>query len=656
MDTFFITGSTGFIGKELLKHLAIGQERLLLLVRNLEKTRDILKQSGLGQRQNIYLLQGDLGKPGLGLSDADYRLAQESDVIVHAGGTMDITLSGASATQTFLEGAGHVGKLAEDIHRSKGLRHMVHVVGYMSPFRDDNVDLQANVRQMETFMSKDGAYERMKFLADLYLRQQANQVGYPLSVVNPATVIGAFPAGVTEQLGGLGVLVHAVRRGLMPVIPGGPGYWVPFVANDILARVIVHLARSGQPASETYTLLGRKQQEPDMKELLTLIAATLGRRAPFFSAPLPLITRVLRAGIGKWAGIPAESLAFVTNRNFDHGSALELLHEMGTAAENPEASILGQPGLNAPDIVNPPIIAASSTRDLLPYAVADLDYRFTYRPSAEPAGWNRDRKGNLAVMIKEGTGNPWVLIHGWLSGADDLIPLAEQLHMMTGRPVWLPDLPGFGRSPMWKMDISYQEYVDEICRLLDDSPSAVHLAGHSFGSVVAAEAAKRMPHAVEKLTLLQPLLHRPHSGIFRRMTSRFPRLSRHLLSAMPAGWLSRTLLREGVFSSPQGIPDTYVTHLQTGMSSPRIAAANANMLRVLEHELPFIKPEDLSVAPVQILWGELDQVYSLPGTFSALDVHVLQSGHHFPLENPAECARLMNAARLLDAHAAENTA
>ncbi|SCW60522.1 hypothetical protein SAMN04487970_101973 [Paenibacillus tianmuensis] len=51
--------------------------------------------------------------------------------------------------------------------------------------------------------------------------------------------------------------------------------------------------------------------------------------------------------------------------------------------------------------------------ELLP---TDLDYRLTHPGTAEPEHWNRERKGDLAALVREGLGEPWIIVHGLLSG------------------------------------------------------------------------------------------------------------------------------------------------------------------------------------------------------------------------------------------------
>ncbi|WP_019423348.1 alpha/beta fold hydrolase [Paenibacillus sp. OSY-SE] len=615
MSVLFITGGTGFIGKEVVKQLAEGRERLLLLVRSTEKASAMLQRMGLGEDTRITLLQGDLSEPGLGLRSDDRELACMADVIIHAGGTMSITLDPAAAKQTFLEGARHVAELAADIQRTKGLRHFIHIVGYMSPFHDGNVDMETDVFQWDGFMKKEGPYERMKFLSDLYIRQQAKVHEYPLSVVNPCTLVGAKPAGTTEQTGGLGILVEALRRKMMPVIPGGTSHWLPIVANDDLARIIAYLARDAAPGGCTYNILGEKGREPRMRELLTLIARELRVPAPRLSVPVSLLRTAMKAGGSRLTGIPAESLSFITDRSFRTVETNELLERMGEAPLN--------------------------TSDILPMAIADLDYRLTYPNRKEPAGYVKERKGDLAVLVKEGSGIPWVLVHGMLSGADDLVPLAGQLHERTGNPVWIVDLPGFGRSPSLRQGDALQGNVEALCRAIVDHPGPIRLAGHSFGAVLAAKAAAALQDKVQQLYLLQPVLHSPRNRM-RRWHSTSIEWSRFLLQRLNTASLTRMLLREEGAMERSELPDGYVEAVIQGLSSPRIAAANAAMLHMVHHHLPALSPTALPNVPTTILWGAKDKVYKMTKLFRHDPrVNVIPYGHQFPVFQSQETAQLL---------------
>lgn len=185
----------------------------------------VFQESGHLDENRLQFVEGDLTKKGLGLRDEDKQQVITSNVMIHAGGPMDIRASEQEAASAFLNGAKHVSELAQSIHAAKGLEQFIHVVGYMSPFDDHNSSVDIDVfKDGHRHLKIKNPYERTKFLADLYIRQQAKKGGYPISVINPPTMVGSSQTGSTEQVAGLGLLVKSMRKGLMPVVPGGRDY------------------------------------------------------------------------------------------------------------------------------------------------------------------------------------------------------------------------------------------------------------------------------------------------------------------------------------------------------------------------------------------------------------------------------------------------
>lgn len=119
-----------------------------------------------------------------------------------------------------------------------------------------------------------------------------------------------------------------------------------------------------------------------------------------------------------------------------------------------------------------------------------------------------------------------VMLHGFRGDHHGLqliaTALREKYHVV------LPDLPGFGRSepfPDREHSVpSYVEFVREFLEALTDN--AVHpdcetgivLAGHSFGSTLAAHFAVEYPAMVERLILLNPISEPALAGQQKRLT------------------------------------------------------------------------------------------------------------------------------------------
>ena len=107
------------------------------------------------------------------------------------------------------------------------------------------------------------------------------------------------------------------------------------------------------------------------------------------------------------------------------------------------------------------------------------------------------------VWRRLGTGTPLVLLHGghgsWLHWARNLEALAAR------HTVWVPDLPGYGESSA-PVEPTLRSLVAALCDTLEQlvgADTAVHLAGFSFGGLVAAGVARSRP-AVSSLALMGP--------------------------------------------------------------------------------------------------------------------------------------------------------
>ncbi|SDD75035.1 Nucleoside-diphosphate-sugar epimerase [Paenibacillus sp. CF095] len=622
--TIFMTGSTGFIGKETVKQLTQGGVKLLLLVRSEQRARTVLKAYGVKDFDRITFITGDLSMSGLGLTPADRERALEANVIIHAGGTMDVTLERKVAEQIFMNGAREVAQLAQEIHRTHGLRHFIHVVGYMSPYGERNE--QGNYLQVEHVDNNESAYEEMKFHADLHIREHAEQHHYPLSVINPSTVVGPRPTGETEQTGGIGLLIQAIQKGLMPVVPGGSSYWLPLVENDIVAQTLVFLSREAAPVGGTYPLLARKEDSPNMKELLQLLAQQLDVPKPKGAVPLPWIQWIMKSGGTRISGVPAESVAFITNRSFPVEETEALFTRMGQSW---------------PDI-----------REQLPLVTADLDYRLRYTPLPEgfPTDYTRSRSGDMAMLGWEGKGEPWIIVHGLLQSADEMLPLGKQLRDRTGNPVWLIDLAGFGRSPVHQGDEAFEGQVDALLTVLGEFEGPVKLVGHSIGAAIAAAAQMRSGRTDIRLGLLQPVANNSNPNVLR------------WLSHLPRG-VMRSLLRgrsekswNQMFSSHSGVGDSSVMahtmgkRIRSSLQSPRIAGAHADLLRWIHsgqrkgaRSTLWAKMESQHYAKnALVVWANQDREYHYPQDMNSQVKRIdVPYGHYFPTFQYKETAAIL---------------
>ena len=113
-------------------------------------------------------------------------------------------------------------------------------------------------------------------------------------------------------------------------------------------------------------------------------------------------------------------------------------------------------------------------------------------------------------MVGGGNATPLVTVHGGPGGSHDYL---EPLGVLADqRPVLFYDQLGAGRSDAFD-DVAQwtnQRSVDELSRLLDALHlDRVHLFGHSWGTIIAAECAVSQPERFASLILADPCLSMP---------------------------------------------------------------------------------------------------------------------------------------------------
>jgi len=103
---------------------------------------------------------------------------------------------------------------------------------------------------------------------------------------------------------------------------------------------------------------------------------------------------------------------------------------------------------------------------------------------------------------KEGSGTPFLFLHGWGSNSERWAVVAEGL-TQKGFKVFVPDLPGFGRSDAlanaWNMN-NYTSWLEAFVKTI--GLDGFYLAGHSFGGALAVKLAIKHPQEIKKLFLV----------------------------------------------------------------------------------------------------------------------------------------------------------
>lgn len=106
-------------------------------------------------------------------------------------------------------------------------------------------------------------------------------------------------------------------------------------------------------------------------------------------------------------------------------------------------------------------------------------------------------------------GNTFILIHGaWLGGWcwEKLRPLLEA----EGHTVIAPDMPGHGEDKLLIEEQNLEKYARTVEALITPLNESVILVGHSFGGMIASQAACYIPNKIKKLVYISAFL--PQDG------------------------------------------------------------------------------------------------------------------------------------------------
>ncbi|MCT2589434.1 SDR family oxidoreductase [Streptomyces sp. N2-109] len=317
-----VLGATGFLGRWLVRELLTGGVPVAAAVRGGDRRDGGLREWLRGHDVDdgaMLTVAADLTRPGLGLAPADAARLENVRDVFNVAGRYGFGLPVEEARAANVDGALHVLHWAATLPR---LRRLVHLSGYRVG-HDRRPRYPLPSAESRAVYTRLGAYEASKAEGDAAVRVTAPELGVPLTVVNPSTVIGHSVTGEAAQYIGLAGLVEQLWKGRLPALAGSRRTFVPVVAIDYLARFLVTVPeRDGGPV-RLHTVLD--PATPCLPDLVALLADHLDVRAPRLLLPVGLVRRLPRG----LTGADPETLSFLTEERYDTASADALARASG---------------------------------------------------------------------------------------------------------------------------------------------------------------------------------------------------------------------------------------------------------------------------------------------------------------------------------------
>ncbi|MFE5480571.1 alpha/beta fold hydrolase [Nocardia sp. NPDC056541] len=440
-----VFGAAGFIGRSLVAELLRNGNTVTAALR--AGSQDRLRTWLHGQRVDtagLTITTTDIGEPDLALGDTVEGVRD----VYNAAALMKFGLDAQVARRVNLDGAVHVLEWAA---RQPDLRRVVHITGYRAA--DDGGEQDYG----------NGAYEASKVEADALLRRLAAERDIPLTMANPAGVLGP------GQYFGLSDIIDNLWQGRLPALPGSADTFVPVVDLDYVARFIVGLPTHADTVGKSYPLLDAAT--PVLPELIRLVADHLHVGAPRFTLPTALVRRLPRAV----THADPEALSFLSSDRYDTSRSDAIAQRLG--------------------ISHPPVDELLRT-----YADGIVAGR---NGTVAPTPKSGFRDGTW--LVGERTDPEYVLLHGIPLDSESWSDVVRELDA----PTLAADLPGLGRSA-----VSAQSAGDWMEELMAPVRTRPIIVGHSLGSRAAIEFALRHPDRVSRLVLIAPaFLQQPASRL-----------------------------------------------------------------------------------------------------------------------------------------------
>jgi dihydroflavonol-4-reductase len=272
-DKVLVTGASGFVGSAVARALLARGYAVRALVRPGSPRRNL---HGL----DLELVEGALG---------DAAPLDGCDALVHVAADYRLWVPDPAAMmRTNVEGTRALMLAALEA----GIRRIVHTSS-VATLGGPTEDAPARLADMV------GPYKRSKFLAEEVVRGLVAERGLPAVVVNPSTPLGAGDIRPTPT----GRVVVEAASGRMPAHVD-TGLNVVHVDDVALGHV---LALERGRVGERYILGG---DDISLADMLAVIAARVGRKAPRLRLPLAAVLPVALAAEG-WGRITGRE-PFVT--------------------------------------------------------------------------------------------------------------------------------------------------------------------------------------------------------------------------------------------------------------------------------------------------------------------------------------------------------
>jgi NAD(P)-dependent dehydrogenase (short-subunit alcohol dehydrogenase family) len=237
--SYFVTGATGFIGRNLVEQLLKREGTIYVLVREGSRGRlEELKSRWGAPEDRIVPVVGDLSQEKLGCAEAIDELRGKIDHFFHLAAIYDMTADAESQRVANVEGTREAVKLADALDAKRF--HMVSSIAaaglYEGTFTEDMFEEAEKVDNHPYFQTKHES--------EAVVREES---AVPWRIYRPGIVVGHSETGEMDKIDGpyyFFKLLQRARNALPQWFPGIgiEGRKINIVPVDFVAKAMDHIA------------------------------------------------------------------------------------------------------------------------------------------------------------------------------------------------------------------------------------------------------------------------------------------------------------------------------------------------------------------------------------------------------------------------------
>lgn len=345
---YFVTGSTGFIGRFVLERLLARKDaQVHVLIRESSAEKFEALQARFAEHAaRLHPVWGDITVPGLLTGVGKLKLnGRGFDHVFHLAAVYDLNMDDETADLVNNEGTRNVVTFVNGLGGDVILHHVssVAVAGgdYVGRFTEEMFDEGQPLKH---------PYFRTKFQSEAIVREECR---VPYRIYRPGAVVGSAETGEMDKIDGPYYFFKTIQK-IRDTVPrwlpllGVDGGQVPIAPVDYVANALVAIAHKAGLNGKVFCLI--QSDSPTVGELMrTLLEAAHGPdiaksfELPRLPAPMKelaqrLASRVpgnIKKKVSEAIGVPVSALGYINNRaTFDDKQARAALK--GTGVQCPD--------------------------------------------------------------------------------------------------------------------------------------------------------------------------------------------------------------------------------------------------------------------------------------------------------------------------------